>query len=87
MSGRASFLSKYRVLTSQVTKKVTHKVYRFKLRFKLPGKGPLPGGRNNVPRILPSFTGIRLTPSAMYPFRNVVSAIGCLDVSLEAMWS
>ena len=36
--------------------------------MKIPGNGPSPGGRNNVPRILPSLTGTLFTPSAMYDF-------------------
>ena len=42
----------------------------------LPGKGPSPGGRNSVPRTLPSFTGILLTPAFMYDFSNVALVNG-----------
>ena len=52
----------------------------------LPGNGPSPGGRNNVPRILPSLTGTLFTPSAMYDFWNVPLENGSSDVSRGITW-
>ena len=42
--------------------------YIYNVIPQLPGNGPSPGGRNNVPRILPSLTGTLFTPSAMNDF-------------------
>ena len=52
----------------------------------LPGNGPSPGGRNNVPRILPSLTGTLFTPSAMNDFWNVPLENGSSDVSRGITW-